>query len=311
MRFGERRTAVPPLAVHIVYRSGWGTYDIYGDGTIDARMGEHAGETLRYYVPRGDIKALTARLSQLNIWAAPPIMRIEDGFITNADLAFDGKSAKQLSLTREVIEALKKVTREVSLKDDLALRLQLLEANGFHFYSPEGADLAVSIAMTKGYSAGDIAALLRHDVPCSGGMHAEWLGLGSGPSKRVDLRDALIAGGYADLASHLDALPAARPLTGAPALPVQPLQWLKFATLDDMTDFYPKRANDDEVEGIVTISCRMAAHGRLTNCQIVSETPKGYGFGDAAGKLLEKRLKAKQGTFVAGQELRATVKWQL
>lgn len=36
------------------------------------------------------------------------------------------------------------------------------------------------------------------------------------------------------------------------------------------------------VQGVVRVECEVAPGGRLRNCVIISETPVGYGFGEAA-----------------------------
>ncbi len=53
---------------------------------------------------------------------------------------------------------------------------------------------------------------------------------------------------------------------------------------DEMGDLYPPRAQDNEIEGTVTIDCAVNATGRVTGCDILSESPAGYGFGLATVK---------------------------
>jgi protein TonB len=45
--------------------------------------------------------------------------------------------------------------------------------------------------------------------------------------------------------------------------------------------YYPGRARDRGVEGVVQLDCVVQVDGRL-NCTIVSETPGGWQFGNAA-----------------------------
>lgn len=49
----------------------------------------------------------------------------------------------------------------------------------------------------------------------------------------------------------------------------------------DLARYYPRRALAREVEGAVTLDCLVSTAGRLS-CNVVSETPNGWGFGEAA-----------------------------
>ncbi|WP_236621644.1 TonB family protein [Asticcacaulis benevestitus] len=84
---------------------------------------------------------------------------------------------------------------------------------------------------------------------------------------------------------------------------------------DQMADSYPDRAASDEVEGTVTIDCTVSAAGRVTGCNIISESPKGYGFGAATVKLFVKYAKVKPssvgGELREGDRKKFTYKWQL
>jgi len=57
--------------------------------------------------------------------------------------------------------------------------------------------------------------------------------------------------------------------------------WLTAPTL---AQFYPQRALDADREGVAQLSCTVGAQGNLANCSVVSETPDGFGFGQAALK---------------------------
>lgn len=62
--------------------------------------------------------------------------------------------------------------------------------------------------------------------------------------------------------------------------------WLRQPNGDVFSRYYPDRAQRMEVSGRVTMRCRVTESGELTQCQIASETPAGYGFGDAALRLV-------------------------
>lgn len=45
-----------------------------------------------------------------------------------------------------------------------------------------------------------------------------------------------------------------------------------------IADFYPERAQSDEVEGYATVECHISLDGDFDNCLAVDESPPGYGF---------------------------------
>jgi protein TonB len=70
-----------------------------------------------------------------------------------------------------------------------------------------------------------------------------------------------------------------------------------------MANYYPDRANRMNVGGHATISCTVTATGGLSGCEVVSEDPADYGFGDAALKLahlFKMKPKTEDGTAVGG-----------
>jgi hypothetical protein len=110
--------------------------------------------------------------------------------------------------------------------------------------------------------------------PCGGGR----LALKSGAPKRaaggrrtmrVRIAELVAAGALASTPLALHAAPAASP---APAA-AQP---------DPVLAFYPAAARAAGVEGQATIRCSRNEHLKLVRCSIVSESPSGQGFGDAA-----------------------------
>ena len=54
---------------------------------------------------------------------------------------------------------------------------------------------------------------------------------------------------------------------------------------EDMARYYPDRAQRMEVGGTARMSCAIGARGALESCQVLSESPPEYGFGDAALKV--------------------------
>jgi len=61
--------------------------------------------------------------------------------------------------------------------------------------------------------------------------------------------------------------------------------WVAKPSGDDMAEAYPPLASAIGVTGHVMLHCRIATTGRTEDCQVVSEAPKGFGFGDAALKV--------------------------
>jgi len=88
-----------------------------------------------------------------------------------------------------------------------------------------------------------------------------------------------------------------------------------YPTSDQMQDLYPDRALENEVEGTVVIDCTINASGRVTGCDVLSETPKGYGFGAATVKGFLKGSKVEpssvEGSLRDGDRKKFTYKWTL
>lgn len=61
--------------------------------------------------------------------------------------------------------------------------------------------------------------------------------------------------------------------------------WARLPSADQVNRVYPKQALREKVQGRVTLRCQVTKTGALTECHVLSETPEGYGFGEAALKL--------------------------
>jgi len=70
----------------------------------------------------------------------------------------------------------------------------------------------------------------------------------------------------------------------APTL-IQNPDWVSRPTALQMTRYYPQGAMEQDVGGKVVLNCGVTAAGAMTNCQVLSETPVGQGFAQAALKL--------------------------
>lgn len=81
--------------------------------------------------------------------------------------------------------------------------------------------------------------------------------------------------------------PPARPLPPQPPAPkvVTAPNWLKMPGAREVARYYPARAERMGTSGLAKMTCRVTANGQVRDCRVVSETPAGEGFGDAALKL--------------------------
>lgn len=70
-------------------------------------------------------------------------------------------------------------------------------------------------------------------------------------------------------------------------------------TAADMAKYYPEKALDVGKEGGAVLKCTVRKDRTLANCAVASETPDGFGFGDAAlqlSKLFRMKSAAKPGS---------------
>ena len=65
------------------------------------------------------------------------------------------------------------------------------------------------------------------------------------------------------------------------------LMYLALTSAVSAKDYYPERALQDEVSGVAIIDCVLQADGKVKDCVVVKEMPRGYGFGEATVKLFE------------------------
>ncbi len=82
---------------------------------------------------------------------------------------------------------------------------------------------------------------------------------------------------------------APNPLPPRPAVmgPYRP-NWIERPSADDLSRYYPDRAARQGVSGEVMMTCQVRVDGRLNDCRIQSEVPKGQHFGEAALRLSPK-----------------------
>jgi TonB family protein len=87
------------------------------------------------------------------------------------------------------------------------------------------------------------------------------------------------AAGILALVLALSAFGAA---TAAPPRAITRPDWARIPNAEEMAAHYPQRAKDEQVSGKVRIKCSVKADGFLTKCKALEESPKGYGFAEAA-----------------------------
>ncbi|MFN4288841.1 MAG: energy transducer TonB [Brevundimonas sp.] len=56
----------------------------------------------------------------------------------------------------------------------------------------------------------------------------------------------------------------------------------------DVTLFYPPLAMAEDVQGVGIVECWVSEAGRFEDCRVVSESPEGYGFGEATIRLVSR-----------------------
>lgn len=126
---------------------------------------------------------------------------------------------------------------------------------------------------------------------------------------------------YSDVAPPMDLLVSGwkRPAVSSPMTAKSPrmtprqvtVRWADLPSPEVQLQNYPARARMEGVEGLVTLNCRLTSTGRPQSCDVVSESPKGYGFADASLTLFKAYAKAAPGGYQAGDMAQARLRWVL
>jgi len=90
--------------------------------------------------------------------------------------------------------------------------------------------------------------------------------------------------------SRMLALASLAALCASPA--IAQTVWITAPTAGEMAAAYPEKAKAAGIGGGVELTCTAARSGAMTDCEALGESPRGYGFGSAAIKLAEQKLRA-------------------
>jgi protein TonB len=99
--------------------------------------------------------------------------------------------------------------------------------------------------------------------------------------------------------------PAPAQITGA--------TWLKRPGAREFDRYYPTRAAEREKEGRVVLNCSVNADGSI-NCRVTSESPDGWGFGEAAlqiSKFFKMAPMTANGTPTSGGQISVPITFRL
>jgi protein TonB len=80
-----------------------------------------------------------------------------------------------------------------------------------------------------------------------------------------------------------------------------------------VVSYYPERAVEDEVDGLVTVDCSVGLDGSILDCKILNESPRNYGFGEAMRRMAVEQFRLDpesiEGGIKVGARAKLTWRW--